>query len=263
MQRLAPAGDALPGREPLQMCEAHTGQRVGVGRRDDRPTPHDGDVGRRGLADATVRMGDQCPGAGLGRLRLAVGEEVMQAAADLGLERPAGRRHLRDRHAADCHALLVGRGPEPKRERERMDHGERPACAAAVLRWLVTRRDEDHHGQIGAGVALPEGGRRQTVIVSGDPFGGHEEVVHRGRRTNADGGERGGQPGRMGRGQKQPAMKRPQLLGDGGPEHEPGVTHRQAEFRPGQERPVLPRHLSGNRVAGGHHVQWRIGDSNP
>ena len=98
------------------------------------------------------------------------------------------------------------------------------------------------------------GGQCQPVVVCGDLVGGREQVVHGRRRPDADGGERSLETLGVGRRQEQAAVKRPQLLGDGRPEHEAGVAHGKGQVGTRDERPVPPRHIPGYHVAGGHHV---------
>ena len=86
-----------------------------------------------------------------------------------------------------------------------------------MLRGLVTRRHKDHDAEIT--VADP------GVIGTGDLRRCGHDVVERHAGIDADGSERSGQPITVRVGQKQLAAKRPELLGDGGPQHKAGVTH--------------------------------------
>ena len=194
-------------------------------------------------------MGENGARPRLRLVRLAIGEVVVEPAANLGPQRPAGFGHLRHRNTTERDAVVVGLGPERACEREGVDHTPGWAAATRVLRGQVSRRDKHHHREVGGSVARGTG---EPPVVGRDVGRCREQVGDRPGRCDADHGQRFRQPTPVVFRQEQAATKRAELFGHRGAEHESRVAHRQGKISARDHAAIQPRLLAPGRLGRSH-----------
>ena len=148
-----------------------------------------------------------------------------------------------------------------------------------MLSRRVARGCEDHDSEIAFG--------RFGRMTAGRHFSGdHKQVIDRPNGLDTDDRERPLESGGMLGRKKEATGERPKLLGNRGPEHEPGIPHGNHRVSGGDEPAVNPRYCGsratfgsadsqgihccrastahGRRTPGStRHAEWRIGDLNP